>query len=124
MKKLFFVSLMAMLAGSAWAEWVMHSKNEEVTFYHDPATIRKDGNMRRVWELLDFRKRAAKGDMSTRMRREYDCKQERYRYLAISTHTEPMAGGTILFSSGESNSYRSIAPGTFDETIFNIVCSK
>ena len=50
MKKLFIVCLM-MLAGSAWAEWVVYtnSENKEATHYFDPATIRKDGNMRRVW---------------------------------------------------------------------------
>jgi hypothetical protein len=37
-----------MLAGSAWAEWVMYSNNDTNTFYYDPATIRKDGNLRRV----------------------------------------------------------------------------
>ena len=123
MKKLFLVCLM-MIAGSAWAEWVMFTKNEEVTFYFDPARIRKDGNLRRNWELLDFRKRRAEGEMSRRVRREYDCKQERYRFLAVSLHSEPMAGGTILFSIDEENNWRAIAPGTFDETIFNIVCAK
>jgi len=35
MKKLFLVCLM-MLAGSAWAEWVMYSESEQATFYFDP----------------------------------------------------------------------------------------
>ena len=100
MKKLFLVCLM-MLAGSAWAEWVMYSKDEEDgTFYLDPATIRKDGNMRRVWELTDLRKRGRSGEMSRRMRMEYDCKQERNRFLGISGHSGSMAGGTVLSTEG------------------------
>ena len=125
MKKLFLVCLM-MLAGSAWAGWVMYTKseNEEATLYYDPATIRKDGNMRRVWELQDLRKRHKDGEISRRMRREYDCKQERWRFLGISEHSEPMAGGKVLITVGEDNNWEAIAPGTIDETIFNIVCAK
>ena len=101
----------------------MHNQDEELTFYFDPATIRKDGNMRRVWELQDLRKRGRHGEMSRRMRVEYDCKQERWRYLGISGHSKPMAGGTILISTGEDNDWTAIPPGTIVETIFNLVCA-
>jgi len=123
MKKLFLIGLM-MLASSAWAEWVMYSKNESETFYYDPATIRKDGNMRRVWELQDLRMRRKNGDMSVRMRIEYDCKQESYRFLGLSGHSEPMAGGAVLGMEGEDNKWRAIAPDTNANTILNLVCSK
>ena len=113
-----------MLAGSAWAEWVIHSKGEENTFYFDPTTIRKDGNMRRVWEVRNLRTRDENGEMSYRARYEFDCKQERFRFLAISGHTEPMAGGKTLNSFGEDNNWRAIAPGTIVETLLNIVCAK
>jgi len=123
MKKLFLVCLM-MLAGSAWAGWVFYGETDTSTFYFDPTTIRKDGNMRRVWELQDMRKRHKNGDMSRRMRYEYDCKQERYRYLAISGHSEPMTDGTTLYIEGEDNNWMAIAPGTIVATIFEIVCAK
>lgn len=124
MKNLFLVCLM-MLTGSAWAEWVRHSIGEDsIIHYFDPATIRKDGNMRRVWELQDLRERGKFGEMSRRMRFEYDCKQERYKSLGFSFHTEPMAGGTVLLSDGERNEWKAIPPDTTAETIFNILCSK
>ena len=123
MKKLLLVGLM-MLAGSAWAEWVMYSQRESVTYYYDSATIRKDGNMRRVWELQDLRKRHKDGETSYRTQYEFDCKQERVRFLAASGHSEPMAGGKTLYSSGEENNWRAFAPGTIAETILKIVCAK
>jgi len=123
MKKLFLVCLM-MLAGSAWAEWVMYGGEETSIFYYDPATVRKDGSMRRVWELQDLRKRRNNGVMSRRMRSEYDCKQEQYRILALTSHTEPMADGMPFGTAGEDNTWRAIAPDTIAETIFNIVCAK
>ena len=123
MKKLFLVCLM-MLAGSAWAEWVMYDTGGTTTFYYDPATIRKDGNMRRVWQLTDFRMRNKYGEMSRRYRIEYDCKQELLRYLYLSTHSQSMAGGTIFETYGEDNSWTAIAPDTIDEIMRKIVCAK
>ena len=123
MKKLFLVCLM-MLAGSSWAEWVRYEETEKTIFYYDPATIRKEGDLRRVWVLLDSRKRNDKGDMSSRVRFEYDCKKERYRFLGFSSHAEPMAGGEVLLMGGEDNNWMAIAPNTVDETILKIVCAK
>ena len=124
MKKLFLVCLM-MLAGSAWAEWVMYanSENEEATHYFDPATIRKDGNMRRVWTVSNLRERNIDGAMSYRMRNEYDCKRERHRLLAVSTHSEPMADGKVLITAGEYE-WEEVAPGTISDKILNLVCAK
>jgi len=122
MKKLFLVCLM-MLAGSAWAEWVMYETTDTNTFYYDPTTIRKDGNMRQVWVLLNWRKRDKDNVMSHRLRYEYDCKQERYRFIAISVHTEPMAGGEILLQNLDTP-WIDIAPATAAETMFKIACLK
>jgi hypothetical protein len=122
MKKLFLVCLM-MLAGSAWAEWVIYETTDTNTFYYDPTTIRKDGNMRQVWVLLNWRKRDKDNVMSHRLRYEYDCKQERYRFLAISVHTEPMAGGEILLQNLDTP-WIDIAPATAAAAMFKIACLK
>lgn len=123
MKKLFLIGLM-MLAGSAWAEWVMHSETETATHYLDPDTIRKEGNMRRIWGLTDLRTRHKDGEMSRRVRYEYDCKQELYRFLAITEHSEPMAGGKVLSMHEEEKLWRAIAPNTSAEATQKIVCAK
>jgi hypothetical protein len=92
--------------------------------FHDPATIRKDGNIRRMWELWDFKKRDKYGAMSGRWRTEFDCKLERYRNLGFSIHSDPMAGGTVLLTGGEDNTWMAIAPDTRGATALNIVCAK
>ena len=123
MKKLFLIGLM-MLTGSAWAEWVMYDWNDTTTYFFDPATIRKDGNMRRVWELVDSRERQKDGSMSLRLRIEYDCKNERMKFLGISVHTEPMARCTVLGTASESKNWTEIAPNTAPETMLKIICAK
>lgn len=123
MKKLFLVCLM-MLAGSAWAEWVKYEETDTVAYYFDPTTIRKDRNMRRVWKIHDLKKQGGIGELSRRMRDEYDCKQERYRTLGASGHSEPMAGGKVLIITGEDKDWSEIPPDTINDTLLKIVCVK
>jgi hypothetical protein len=123
MKKLFLVGLM-LLTGSAWAEWVRYAENDENSFYFDPATLRKDGNMRRIWELTNFKQRDKYGSISSRSRCEYDCKHERYRVLTVSEHSEPMAGGSVTRHQYDGGPWADIPPNTVSEVLFKIVCSK
>ena len=121
MKKLCLVGLM-MLAGSAWAEWVIYQKSEKVTQFYDPATILKDGNIRQVWQLQNLARSLQNGATSFRMLREYDCNNARWRSLAIYTHTGPMAGGTVLETTGEDNNWNGIRPDTIAEVLLDLVC--
>jgi hypothetical protein len=88
--------LLAFAASPAWAEWVKVVENNNGFTYIDPATIGKDGNLRRVWMIADLKQRDRKGYMSRRALWGIDCKQERVRVLAETTHRDPMAGGTVL----------------------------
>ena len=58
----------------AWAEWVRLGETDTAIHYLDPATIRKDSNLRRVWELQDLKVRLPDGELSRRTLFEYDCK--------------------------------------------------
>ena len=80
--------------------------------------------MRRVWELQDLRKRGKNDEMSRRLRKEYDCKQERSRFLGMSGHSESMALGTVLWTVGEETQWDAVAPGTNREARLEIVCAK
>lgn len=123
MKKLFLVVLL-MLCGSAWAEWVFVAETDEDFFYIDPATIRKDGNMRRVWRLTSFKQPSKDGTLSHRDRSEFDCTQERYRILELSAHSEPMAGGKVTAIEKGDGLWDEIAPGTPVEEMLNLLCAK
>jgi len=125
MKKLFLVSLMAMLAGSALAEWVKIGYSDLGTLYIDPATIRKDGNLRKVWVMTDLDRRNKDGEMSIRTRQQLDCKGERSRVLSGSTHSEPMASGSTLIRQEFDNleKWSQIPPSSIAEAILERVCA-
>ena len=97
--------------GSAWAEWepVFFTYDGD-TNYIDPATIRKEGSLRKVWEILDLKQRHKDGEMSRRSRSEYDCKNERRRFMSISEHSEPMARGETLRSVTNTSGWYDIPP--------------
>ena len=105
--------LLTLSTSLAWAEWVKVSVTDEHTTYIDPATIRKDGNLRKVWTIQDRKQRDKDGEMSRRTLIEYDCKEERYRVRSGTTHSDPMARGNTLYTrSGEPGEWNDIPPET------------
>ena len=116
--------LLALVAAPAWAEWVKVAATDTSTFYIDPASIRKDGNLRKVWQINDLNQRHKDGEMSRRVRMEFDCKQERSRSIAISTHSDPMAGGVTLSSGDGSGEWSAIPPDSISGTVLKRVCAK
>ena len=113
------------MSGSAWADWVQVEETDNIYVYIDPSTIRKDGNLRKVWQIHDLKKRHKDGELSRRFRMEYDCKNERYKFLSISDHSGQMASGTILLQNlVEETKWTDIPPKSAVETVLKIVCAK
>jgi hypothetical protein len=120
--------LLALLlsTGCAWAEWQEVGRSVQAVVYIDPENIYKNGNLRRVWTLIDTAEKDKDGTASIRTRNEYDCKEERMRTLSISHHSEAGAGGNQLFSytfAGQT-AWSDIPPKTGTFTILKIVCAK
>lgn len=116
--------LLLLATTTAWAEWVKVNETETGVIYVDPATLRKDGDLRRVWGLTDLKARDAGGELSRRRLDEYDCRQERYRILSISTHSGSMAMGTILFRDSDSSEWQYAAPGSVAGDLLGFACSR
>jgi hypothetical protein len=113
MKRLGLGLMLALLSGTVVAAWVPVDKTIEAVSYLDATTIRKNGEFRRVWVLLDLLVRGPDGQLSVRALAEYDCKEERARFLYVSTHSGPMATGKIRVSgSNKSSDWHYIAPRT------------
>jgi hypothetical protein len=118
-----FLALL-LVSGTTWAEWVQVSTNEVLDGYIDPETIRTDGDLRRVWQMQNYKQRQSDLYFSFRSRIEYDCKQERRRVLSASGHSGPMAGGTTLERVGEQSTWRDIPPESLSEIVLKIVCAR
>ncbi len=118
--------LIVLVAAPAWAEWVKtwESKSSGTITYFDPDTIRKDGNLRRVWVLQELRIRGKNGEMSRRALWEYNCPEERFRSLQLSFHTDPMAKGSTLLSDNDPSDWQYIPPSTGGTVLHKLVCAK
>jgi hypothetical protein len=125
MKKLLIIFLL-LTTSSTWAAWTLVSSNADSgdTFYIDVETIRKDGNLRKVWELMDLRQPSNGGAKSRRVRTEYDCKEERTRVLSLDVFSENMGKGKVLASFTEIEKWADIPPGTVSENLLKAVCKK
>ena len=119
-----FICLMAISATSAMAEWVEVASSDSVTRYVDFKTIRKQGNIRKVWELWDFKKRLKSGELSMTLRTEFDCKEETDRPLQMNGYSQKMSRGNVLktvaFNGDEWNSR---PPATLGAVTLDAVCN-
>jgi len=63
-----FIALLVLFfaSGGAWSEWVRVGETADVVFYIDPTTVRKDGDLRKVWSIQDLKERHIDGDLSLR----------------------------------------------------------
>ncbi len=124
MKKTMLMMLLTAISTGAMAEWVKVSETDSANIYVDSETIRKDGNLRKVWQIRDLIQRDKTGKMSVRTFNEYDCKEGRTRILSGSDHSEPMGSGRVLAAGSGHNDWDYLAPGTSGATILKFVCSK
>lgn len=124
-KRFFSCLLLAAMSTGAIAEWVQYLETEQIVYYIDAATIRRDGNFRKVWLVQDLKQRTKYGAMSRRFLEEFDCKKERFRLLSISVHSGPMASGETLGPTlSDQWQWEYIAPSTVTAETLKLVCDK
>ena len=119
--------------GGRGAEWVeVSSDNTDTIYYANPTTIRKAGNMVKIWELYDLKtaQKSSEGTsyLSMKMQSEYDCKEERQRTLFISHYSKNMGRGEAVFSfsytDSNINSWTPVSPGSVGEGLWKFACGK
>ena len=136
MRKAILLMILAVVSSNAAADWVEVSATDKKTVYANPATIRKKGNMVKMWELVDIKpSRFTKSmqvfsesndefSMSTREQEEFDCKKEQTRTLYISTHSENMGEGELIFRCSDPGKWEPIVPNSIDESLWKFACGK
>jgi len=115
--------LLILLATPVWAEWTRVTENEEAIYYFDLATIRIDGNFRRVWEVQDGKVSEEEGDLSRRVWWEYDCNKKQSRLLSYSSYSGPMATGKLIESDNIASDWNRIPPKSAASEILQRVCA-
>ena len=89
-------------------------------FYIDRDSIKKEGNLIRVWELQDLKAKGPLEEKSRRVLVEYDSKNERRRVLSFSFHGESMGAGVTLKSDQTPGKWTMVAPNTTAAVVFQV----
>ena len=129
MKRLLLFALLMLSSGPAYAEWVAVGGNEEagVTVYADPGTIRRKGNLVKVWHLNDFKTVQIVKDnsyLSIKAQHQYDCTGDRERILALTKFSGNMGSGKVVYKDANEGKWRPVAPGSVSHDLGELACSK
>jgi hypothetical protein len=125
MKKL-FLTIALFLCLPVMADWkyITTESESESDFFLDFETLRKDGNVRRIWQLVNVKPGHKSGWGSIRSRVEFDCKNETSQGFSTMAFSEKFTGGKILFQSNTPLTKADIAPNTVASILLKEVCKK
>ena len=130
MKRLALALVLVALSGGAAAAWVRVGGSDYSNSYVDPATIRRTGDMVKMWSLLTYgavqtSSSSGKQYMSSKLQWEYDCKNEQERRLYLSLYSGQMARWNVVHIESDPNSkWQPVPPGSADETLWKFACRK
>ena len=124
--KPYLLALFIVFSSPAWADWklIATTANGDEA-YIDMDSLRIDKSLRRVWTLSNLKKKGSKGELSIRVLREFDCKQEQDRAVVMTGFTGAMTSGEMLSTyRGDNDPWDYIAPNTIAQDYFLMVCRK
>ena len=86
-----------------------------MTIYADPGTIRRKGNLVKVWHVNDFKTvQIVKGNsyLSIKTQHQQDCTGDCERILALMTFSGNMGNGKVVYRDSHEGKWRPVAPGS------------
>ena len=116
--------LLMCTAAPVWAKWVRVAEGGSAVYYVDPASIRKEGDLRRVWALQERKRPGTGGEMSRKTQFEFDCKNQTLRVRNASSYTGGMGGGEVLNSGRGTDKPRAIETEGVEQQVFKYACSQ
>jgi hypothetical protein len=85
--------------GSAYGEWTLVSESTGMRAYLDVGAADRQGNLVTMWQLTDYptaQQGGGQAFFSSKMQKEYDCAEQRFRILALTYFSDHMGGGTAV----------------------------
>jgi hypothetical protein len=121
--------LLILTGQPVYAEWVLVSGDDEagLKVYVDPATLRRNGTLAKMWKLHDYKTvQTVAGDslLSMKQFNEYDCTEERTRMLGYTWFSGNMGNGNVVYSTMEQLPWEPVVPRTINRTLWKVACDK
>jgi len=108
---------------SAIADWTLISDGYLGSVYLDSKTIRQSNNLITAWQLQDFLKPDKNGVKSRRLLVEINCLKETRRIIYLSSYSEQMAKGKVIFVSSYSGKWEQPFPKSLGDRVMSSICS-
>ena len=122
-----FITLLVLSSAPAYAEWVEVGITDEATVYADPETIRRKGDLVKMWYLHDFKTTQTvlkKSYLSSRSQDEYDCTEDRHRALATTSFSGNMGSGKVRSSYSIKGKWEPVPPDAITQSLWKVACDK
>ena len=122
------ITLLVLSSGPVHAEWELASGDDAagLTVYVDRDTIRRKGNLVKMWQLYDYKTvQTVAGDslLSIQRYNEYDCTEERTRMLAYTWFSSNMGRGRVVYKTADEQQWEAIVPRSIDRALWKVACS-
>ena len=124
-----FLIILAMGAESSnvMAGWTLVDVNDDSSVFSDLSTIRKDGNLVKMWVLYDFQKvkqLAGVNSQSYKALYQFNCQEEMARTVGLFYYSKHMGSGNISFSNSDISEWRLVIPDTVGHRLWSDACNK
>ena len=122
-------SLCLVVVNPSWAsDWVSVGMSDAAVYGIDRASIEKDGPLRRVWTMLDYREpqktSQGKAYLSSRALMEMECAKRQVRTRSMSLYSGHNLSGEALTSEGIFDQWQAVPPNSPVFTMFKVVCER
>jgi len=123
------VTLLVLNTKPVYAEWMAIGSSESLggyTVYVDPETIRRNGDLVKVWALTDYTTIQTVADrsfLSSKAQNEFDCTEERQRELAVTWFSGNMGNGNGVWTTSDETNWRPVAPGSVGQGVWDFACA-
>ena len=134
MTRLILITLLVLSSGTAYAEWVSVGSDGKLTIYVDPDTIRREGDIVELWELLDFKTIQVETGrahwkprisyLSTMIQYDFDCALERTRARVQEWFSGNMGSDNMVSIDADADNWRLVAPENLSHPLWKIACPK
>lgn len=121
------IVLLLLSSGTASAEWVEVGSTADITIYVNPDTIRRKGDLVKMWHLFDYKTaQTYRGNsfLSIKGQRQYDCADERDRILASTGFSDNMGKGNVAYIIHDEPKWTPVAPDSIAEGLWKVACGK
>lgn len=129
MRKVVLVLALGLTCNSAMAEWTLVGDNSINRVYIDYSTLKKEGNKVNVWTMNDYKNIQTPKDekpfISEVAKNEFDCKDETYRLVSLTSYNKNMGQGEVVYNNGNINgAATTLPPNSLGKIIWEKACGK